>query len=110
MPIKLTGVIEIPAHTAALKRTAWFRHKIRSKWRTNHWIMEQKDKANGASGERPHAAIPLPERFDRPEKKEGNSPQETVGTKTPGLKKDEDMPVATERKARRDGEAPKPKK
>lgn len=32
-----------------------------------------------------------------------NTPQKTVGTKTPGLKKDEDMPVAAERKARSEG-------
>lgn len=71
-------------------------------------IMELKDNSKRAS-DKSHAAIPLPERLDRPESKKGNPPQKTVGTKTPGLKKDEDMPEATERKARRDGKAPKPK-
>jgi hypothetical protein len=71
--------------------------------------MKEKETAKTGSREQTDAAIPLPERFDKPETKGGNPPQKTVGTKTPGLKKNEDMPEAAERKARRDGEQPKPR-
>lgn len=72
--------------------------------------MSKQENATRDSDEKPHAAIPLPERFERTGPKDENPPEKNVGSKTPGLKKDEDMPVATERKARRDGEEPKPKR
>ncbi len=97
-----------------LEASVQLRHKIRSGGFAINTMQtmkgKEKDSAKHASHEKPHAAIPLPERFERPEKKEDNSPQKTVGTKTPGVKKDEDLPVAMERKARLDGQLPKPKK
>lgn len=63
---------------------------------------KQDDSRNGA-GKKPQSS-PVPSEGSRkPTGKENNSPQETVGTKTPGVKKDEDLPVAAERKARLDG-------
>ena len=98
----------IPSITGELHNIPEVRHGIRSRRSVqNHITMNAKENATSGQSKKPHAAIPLPERFDREKAKEDNSPQKTVGTKTPGLKKDEDMPVARERKARQDGKEAK---
>lgn len=55
--------------------------------------------------EEEHKAIPLPERMDRPGD-QGNRPQRTAGSRTPGKKGHKDMSEAAERKARREGAGP----
>ena len=64
--------------------------------------METTDKKQEDPLKREHGAIPLPEHMDRSTKKEGNRPQATAGTHTPGNTGRRDMSEAAERKARRD--------